>query len=241
MTARSTLATLLPISALLSAAGVASADHDHRDRGSVVTVQGEATVTRTPDEARIEIGVQTEDDNSERAADLNANKVDAVLRALKKIAGRKAKIRTLGYTLQPRYRYRERSGREIIGYTASNSVEVQTSDLNRVGRLIEAAIASGANEVRGLQFKLADDISARAEALAEATSNAEVKARAIAGALGIELGPVLEVTEGGAHVAPRHRQVYADAAMSKSSREAPVEPGTIDVQGSVTLVFSVQR
>ena len=52
------------------------------DDAAVIRVTGEATVSVAPDEGRIDLGVMTEDANAERAARLNATKLEAVLGAM---------------------------------------------------------------------------------------------------------------------------------------------------------------
>ena len=68
---------------------------------------------------------------------------------MKQAAGAGAVVTTVGYSVQPEYRY-PREGREpqIAGYLSTNIVRVRSSDLKASGNLIDAAIKAGANRVQ---------------------------------------------------------------------------------------------
>ena len=154
---------------------------------TVVRVTGEATVSVAPDEALIDLGVMTENMNAELAAQENATKLDSVLGALRKGFGDSMQVKTLNYSLTPKYSYPQGGGqRELDGYTATNVVRVTTAKLDQVGRIVDAATSAGANNVQQLKFQLRDEEPTRATALRDATLSARSKAEAIAQALGFE-------------------------------------------------------
>jgi uncharacterized protein YggE len=76
---------------------------------------------------------------------------------LERRAGSSSTISTMGYSLRPEYQY-PREGREphVSGYVATNTVRVTTPDLDRLGALVDAAIAAGANRIERLRFTLND-------------------------------------------------------------------------------------
>jgi uncharacterized protein len=205
-----------------------------------IRVSGEATITAKPDQAEISIGVMTQATTGQAASSQNAQKQDAVIAELRKILGAGAEIKTIGYSLSPNYRYPKEGGQpSISGYTASNVVQVKTGDLAQVGKAIDAATQSGANTVNSLRFTLKDDDAVRLQALREAAVNARSKADAIAAALKVKIVRVLRVDEGGQAVRP----IYAQAEMARTSMAGaaptPVEPGTLDIQASVSLVVEI--
>ena len=204
-----------------------------------IRVTGEATITTKPDQAEIDIGVVTQAQNAQDAATQNAQKVDAVLAALRNAIGAGADIKTVGYSLNPNYRYPERGGQPTItGYTASNTVQVKTSTLTQVGKIIDVSTQSGANNIQALRFTLKDEQAARAQALKEAALKARAKADALASALGLRIQRVLFVEEQG-QTTPI--PMYAKAAMEAGVGQTPVEPGTIDVRATVTLTVEVAQ
>src|SRR5687768_15008485 len=68
-----------------------------------VTGQGEAAVR--PDQAQLAVGVTTSAATAQEAASQNADRVAAVLTALRAILGAGARIETINYTLNPNYTY----------------------------------------------------------------------------------------------------------------------------------------
>ena len=202
---------------------------------TVVRVTGEATVSVAPDEALIDLGVMTENMNAELAAQENATKLDSVLGALRKGFGDSVQVKTLNYSLMPKYSYPQGGGqRELDGYTATNVVRVTTAKLDQVGRIVDAATSAGANNVQQLKFQLRDEEPTRAAALRDATLSARSKAEAIAQALGLKIVSVVSVEEDGVSAAPIEPRMMMMSAR-KSSAPTPVEPGDMDVRASLTL------
>ena len=76
----------------------------------------------------------------------------------------------------------------IIGYTASNTVEVTTYDLSLIGKLIDTANQAGANSVGNLSFGLQNPEPVTEQALGQAAKQAQAHANAIAAGLGAKTG-----------------------------------------------------
>jgi uncharacterized protein YggE len=205
-----------------------------------ISVTGEATVKVSPDQAQINVGVVTQSQNAQAAAAQNAQRLEATISALRKVLGAGAEIKTTNYSLTPNYRYPREGGQPTItGYTASNTVEVKTGDLTQVGKVIDAATQSGANNIQSLQFTLKDEQAVRAQALREASLKAKAKAEAIASAMNLRIARVLRVEEGGQ---VRPIQMYAKAEMAQAaSAPTPIEAGTIEVQATVTLTVEIAQ
>jgi uncharacterized protein YggE len=206
---------------------------------SSIRVTGEARVTAKPDRVQIDVGVSTHAAASQDAASQNARQVDAVLAAVRKVAGSTAVLKTIGYSLNPNYHYHPNGGEPTIeGYTAQNVVQVTLDDLGRIGTVIDAATQAGANHVQGIQFTLRDQDGVRAEALREAVTRARAEADVLAGALGLKVVRVLSVEESSPHVIPVRAFAGARAAAAEAA-PTPVEAGTLDVTANVTLSVEV--
>ena len=232
---------LLILIALAMPNGEVLAQQDSQDKNPrpSIRVTGEATITTKPDQGEIDVGVVTQAQTAQDAATQNAQKVEAVLSALRKAIGAGADIKTVGYSLNPNYRYPERGGQPTItGYTASNTVQVKTRDLAQVGKIIDVATQAGANNIQALRFTLKDEQAARAQALKEAALKARTKADALASALGLRVQRVLFVEE---HIQGGPIPVYTRAAMEAGAAQTPVEPGTIDVRATITLTVEVAQ
>jgi uncharacterized protein YggE len=207
-----------------------------------VNVVGNSIVQAQPDTAILSISVVTQARNALEAQQQNATKTDAVVRALKAAAGTGAEVKTSGYSLQPQRVYKENQPPTITGYEARNSVTVTTSDLNKVGTIIDAAAQAGSNEVSGISFTLRQDRPARDRALSEATREAISKAQVIAQALGGRVVRVVEVQEEGFQQRPPV-PVYEAAQFGMKAGMAtptPIEVGSLDISSRVQLIAEVE-
>lgn len=206
-----------------------------------IQVTATATITAKPDQAHIEVGVVTQSATAQTATSDNAQRVDATIAAIRKILGSGGEIKTIGYSVRPVYRYPKEGGTPAItGFTASNMIEVSINDLTGVGRVIDAATASGTNTIQRLEFVLRDDHALQLQALAEASVKARAKAQAIASALGLRVVRILHAEEQGGYVAPprpMNERVFAMAA--EAAAPTPVEPGTVEIRATVSLTVEV--
>src|ERR1700743_1439528 len=101
---------------------------------SSIRVTGDAVVTAKPDRALIDVGVLTQEKQSQNASSQNAKQLDAVMVALHKLLGADADIKTINYALNPDYQYRPMGGKSAVSsYTALTVVRVTGGDLDTVG------------------------------------------------------------------------------------------------------------
>lgn len=220
---------------LLVAAAIAGVAQPHLGRsatpatGTVITVTGNGSVDATPDRASFDFGVTSQGATAAQALSRNASEARAIGDALKRAGVGSSDIQTTQVSLWPQT---SRDGRRITGYQASNSVRV-TAGLGKSGKLVDAAVRAGANNVDGPNLDTADKSSLYDVALRQAFGDAKGKARALAAAAGLTLGSALKVHEGGnATPVPIFAQERAAAA------PVPIEAGTQQIQASVTVTYA---
>jgi len=224
----------------LLASNANSQQRDDRPRPPSITVNGEATISAEPDQAQIDIGVVTQARSAPEASKENAERLSRVLAEVKKLLGKSDEVKTSGYSLAPNYRYPQGGKPEIVGYTASNTVRIKTNTLDLVGKLIDGAMQSGANNINRLMFTLKDEQAAQLEALRTASAKAKVKAEAIAASLGLKIVRIASITEGERTIQPIYRQAMS-ARAEAAQAPTPVEPGTVEVRSTVTLTAEVSE
>ncbi len=211
-----------------------------RPRPPTISVNGEATIAADPDQAQIDIGVTTQARSAPDASRDNAERISRVLNEVKKILGKGDEVKTSGYALNPQYRYPQGGRPEIVGYQANNTVRIKMAKLDDVGKVIDAAMQNGANTINRLAFTLKDEEAARLDALKRAAAKAKAKAESIAAALGLKIVKIIAVTEGEQSFQPLYRaapMARGDALAAQAP--TPVEPGTVDVRSSVSLVAEI--
>jgi uncharacterized protein YggE len=198
-----------------------------------VRAVGTASVAARPDMARVALGVTTEGATASDAAGRNAETAAAVIAALRNALGATAEIHTISYTLGPVYTYPPGGGQPTLrAFQAQNIVEAIITDLSIIGRVIDAAIAAGANNVQSLRLGLKDEEPTRAQALRLAGQRARAKAQAIAEGVQVRLGAVLSAEEG--YVAS-YPPMPVDRTGGALATTTPVETGTLTIQATVTI------
>jgi|Deesub1362A_J573_1020465.scaffolds.fasta_scaffold00057_84 hypothetical protein len=210
---------------------------------STLQVNAIGTLKATPDIAVISFGVITQDEDPNKALKANSEKMNEVISALERLGITDENITTSQVALYPEYeedKIREGEMRRIVGYKAVNTVKVTVSSGDDIGRIIDEAVRSGANEVRGLYFKLSEIKSAIVyrEALKIAVSEAKEKAEIIADSMGIKLAGPLKVSESGPIMPARSKALAVEELVGTST---PVSPGELEVSASVYVEFEIKR
>jgi uncharacterized protein len=215
---------------LLGTAGAGGASSAAVAQHSIV-VAGQGSVSTRPDRAQLSFGVSTDARSASAAVRANAAEMTKVIAALKAQGIASADIRTDVVSVSPRY---SQNGEAVVGYTVTNSVSATVRNLARVGSTIDAAVDAGANQVSGPNLVRSDSTSLYRAALRAAIANAKGKARTIAGASGLHLRRITDVSESSAAPAPTPL-----TAKSAADAATPVEPGTTLVEATVTVTFAV--
>lgn len=230
--------TLATLAGLAACAGLASA----QDTPSVdpeagyVQVSGTAEVQVPVDRARVLFAVETEEPDARAAVERNATLMDAVLSALRDLDVPDLDLETQGFQLQPQYERPSGETMRIRAYRARNHVSVTVDDVDAVGRVVDAAVGAGANRIASLTFEARDTEDARLEALGMAVQNARRQAEVMASALGLPLGPPLEVN-GGAQRNPPRPMAMDRMEMAQAAPSTPVEAGDQTVSASVSIKY----
>jgi uncharacterized protein YggE len=144
---------------------------------------------------------------------------------------------TINFSVNPNYRYPAEGPPVIAGYTASNTVRLLLDDTSKLQSVIDIAITSGANSINRLAFTLHNDNPVRAQALAEAASQARAGAQALAASMKIKLGRLLSVEEGQPVIVSPPREISFEKL--QSTAVSPISPGTIDVHADVNVTYEI--
>jgi uncharacterized protein YggE len=206
------------------ASAVAAAQHS-------IVVTGNGSVAAVPDRAQLSFGVTTDARSAAAALRANAAEMTKVIAALKGQGIASADIRTEIVSLSPRY---SQNGDAVVGYTATNSVSATLRNLDKIGPTIDAAVDAGANRVSGPNLVRSDATSLYRAALRVAVADAKGKARTIAAASGLRIRRITDVGESSS--APTPLPLTGKAAGEATT---PVEPGTQQIEATVTVTFSV--
>jgi uncharacterized protein YggE len=204
---------------------------------ATMTVSGAAQVQVVPDMATVTLGTTARDSDAVTAMNTTSEALDAIIARLAahEIAARD--IQTSSLSLREDRRWDNQRNAEISeGFVASNQLRVRVRDLDKLDEVLAASLADGANTLSGLQFGLSDPGPAQDEARQQAVRNAIAKAKLYADAAGVELGPVVSISD----VASAQGGFAADMpVMLEAARSVPVAAGEIEAGASVTVIFAI--
>lgn len=203
-----------------------------------ITVAGSGRVQAAPDLAHVSAGVVTEAAQAADAVRANAAAMQKVIAALDAAGIERKLVQTSRFDVSPVYAdsVSARPGRmpAIVGYRVANQVSVEVRGVDRVGGVIDALVAAGANELGGVSFDVAEPAplldAARKQAVADARRRAEVFAKEA----GVALGRVLRIEESGGAPGPGPVAYRMEAAAA-----TPVAPGQIDLEANVSVTWSL--
>lgn len=198
-----------------------------------VSAVGEAEVV--PDRARVSIGVHTQAATAADAASRNAALQRAVIDAVRALGIPAERITTSGYSVFPEHTYDNATRRSrITGYNVQNTVVVDVWQVDRVGAVLDAALAKGANLVSSLAFYSSQEEAGRRRALATAVARARADAEAMATAAGGRLGELLELTSGITYMPPPRPRMEMAMEAKVASVPTPVSEGTQTLTAQVS-------
>ena len=222
----------------------------------LVRVNIAETLRTPPDEASMTVGTQAKAGTATAAVAANKAKTEKLLAAIRAAGIRERDIQTQGIQLQPDYRWdREPNGQgrqTLIGYIASNSVQIKTRDIDKLTSLLDTLTTAGADSVYGPNFGISDPAPLRREARIRAMARGQAEAAEFARNNGYNSVRLLSVEEG---VSYRGTEVIVTGSrVSNASAPPPppppqperggdgiVAPGQLETGVTLNLLYRMER
>ena len=211
---------------------------------TLLTLSAEGKSTRTPDLAVFSAGVTTQGNTAGEAMSANAAAMTRVIAALKRAGVADKDIQTSSINLNPVYGQPVMGPNgqvvnepRIVGYQAVNMVTVRARDIKNFGKVLDALVASGANQISGPSFQMSDPSTAQDEARLGAMKAARTRADLYARAAGLRVVRIVSISEGGYN--PPQPKYAMMEARSADAASTPVQAGEVEAQVSVTVQFEL--
>lgn len=210
---------------------------------TTITVNGTGEVRVSADTAVISLGVDARDKNVLKAQQRVNETIAAIRAALISADVKEENINTEFINIYAIYDYQNGQD-QLAAYNASSTLAIKVTDMEKVGALIDAAFAAGANTLNGISFSASDTDEAKAEALKKAVADAENKAGILAEASGLKITGITLISEGG--VVSYENNVGNAYAKGLDVMEASADAGTVVqaakliVNASVSITFSAE-
>jgi uncharacterized protein YggE len=227
-----------------------------------ISVNGHGEAQGQPDIARVTLGVETRSKVASEATDLANQQMAAVIAAIKQQGVADKDIRTQNFSVNfeqqpdpyppapmeaPPSKEATRGAVTAAApaselprgfYRVSNTVQVSIRELAKLGAILGAATASGANSVWGIQFDIEDPSKLEADARQKAVAQARARAEQLAQLAGVKLGKVISVGESGGGV--MQREAGFGYSMKAANASVPVQSGELTVSQDVQIVYATE-
>jgi len=202
-----------------------------------VTATGE--VMRVPDVAIITAGVVSRSATATAALQDASTRMAKVLAALKRAGVADRDIQTSNVSLNPEYRYPQNESPQLTGYTATNQLTIRFRDIAASGKILDALVSQGANQINGPSLTIDKPEAALDEARAKAIAAGRARAEIYARGIGMRVVRVVAVSESGnSYPVPPPMPMYARAEMSQA--KTAIEPGEQKLQVNLAMTFELQ-
>jgi uncharacterized protein YggE len=208
-----------------------------------ITVRGTAIARTPPDEATIELGVESLAGAPADALDAASERMRELVALCDGLGIAPERRVTAGATVEEHVEYVDGSPQHR-GYLARSRLLVRLEEASIAGTLLAEGVSRASARVNGPWWSVAPDNPARLEACREAARDARRKAEAYAEALGARLGAIVEVREPGTRppVTPLPRtEMVAMRAAASPVAEAPLEAGELEVTATVDVEFALEQ
>ena len=206
-----------------------------------ISVSGTGITLAAPDMATITLGVTNHDEQASIAMQATSDAVAQIFKRLNEMGLESRDVQTRDLSLTPVWSGRGSASNvppEITGFTVTNRVIVRVRDLENLGQIMDAVIKDGVNNFGGLSFGVQESKPLEAEARAKAVADATAKAKQLAQAAEITLGPVVSINDHGGGVRPM--ALMSELAMADAGG-VPVAGGEISVSVNIAMEFEISE
>ena len=135
---------------------------------------------------------------------------------------------------------------KITGFTVSNSIQIQSTNIRNVSKWIDTAIAAGANTVNSVDFTLSnkrlDEI--KNSLIKQAIDNARTKADIAASALGLKIVGVKLVNlndfETSTFSNSFSKRILSGSRAPTANKSTPVISGEQQINTNIGIMYSIR-
>ncbi|MFP4539441.1 MAG: SIMPL domain-containing protein [Candidatus Paceibacterota bacterium] len=218
------------------------------DTQPTIDVSGKGSVLVIPDIAEFNFSVQYEADGVPEAQEEVARRVEEITEFLKGSGLEDKHIKTTGYSVRPRYEWRDPEGRTpdsgrkrvLVGYEVTQTTEVVVKEMEEAGSLVGGVGDRGASDVSGVVFSVEDEEEVKKEARSKAIGDAKQEAENLADDLGVKLVRIVDFSERRS-VSPMMRDEQAlMESRDADSVEPSFEPGEEEIESEVRIKYEIR-
>jgi uncharacterized protein YggE len=216
---------------------------------NTLSLTGTATTMVKPDKVTVSLGLETTNKTANAALAANSKIMNKVIDALKAAGVKDNETSTSSFSISPNYNYSQSaniSARTIIGFTVSNSIQIQSTNINNTSKWIDTAIAAGANTVDRIDFILSDKKleETKTNLIKQAMQDARAKADIVASAAGMKVAGVRSINLNEFAIQPPFPPPPIPLAKQSlavaEARPTPIISGQQEVTTNVGVIFIIR-
>ncbi len=216
---------------------------------NAITVTGEGKASVVPDIAQLSFTVQENASTVAAAQDAATKRTNDALAAIKMLGIADKDVKTTGYQVYPQYEQKPCSpggscggNPTISSYQVSQSIELKVRDTDKAGTVLQKLGTLGVQNISGPNFMVDDDNKAQEDARAEAIKDARTKAEVLAKQLGVRLGKVVSFSESGGYPMPYYAKggVAMDSAVRNQAVAPTLPVGENDTNVTVSITYEIR-
>lgn len=201
----------------------------------LINVNGEGKVKVAPDQVCISASVETKGNNAKDVKKQNDEKMDAVLKFIKKMNIPTADFKTKQVALNPQYDYEKKK----TSYNAVQTVEIIVKDLSKYDELMEGLVQQGINRIDKVSFESSKLAQYQTEARKLAMKDAKVKAEEYVSVLGQKVGKAFTISDNSQvyHPQPMYAAMRMKEADTMGASNETLAIGEIEITANVSVSF----
>ena len=234
------LTQTVAIFTLIALAAPVIAAEETAEIARVINVTGEGEATAPPDMATINTGVTTQGETARAALDQNNAAMKKLLAVLKEQGVAEKDVQTSNFSVHPVYDRDEENRRtpKVVAYRVGNQVQVRVRNLDSLGKVLDAVVSAGSNQISGIEFGIDDPSGILNEARSRAIRDAKERAGVYAQAAGVEVGRVLQISEQA--ISPPEPMRMGRMAFSAAAESVPIATGEESFEVTVNVMYGIK-
>ncbi len=221
-----------------------------KETPNTIQVTGDSEVFASPDIATITFTARGEGSTTKIAQSKEAEIVNKAIEYLKGKGIAEKDIKTSNYNAQPKYdygtvicsrNYCPSPQPKIIGYEATQTVDVKIRDIDTVGDLLTGIGTTGVTNISGPNFSIENEDKLKDQARSEAIQEARDRAEKLARDLGVDIVRVTNFQESGGGFPMYYAKdslMATGAATPEASPDIPA--GENKITSNVTITYEIR-
>lgn len=219
-----------------------------------IRVTGKGMLKLTPDTVRLRMELNDTGKEYEAVFRKSMEHAEQVKEAFALLGFDKSDLKTIHFEVNTEYeQYQDKRNnswkRRFAGYKAEHVLKIEFArDRNILGKVLYVVAALPSRPEFRIEYTVKDTEAAKNELLAAAVKDSRTKAQTLTEAAGVKLGEIVTIDYSWGEVEfvsqPMSRLYDADAgfgaAPEDGSYDFDIEPDDIDVQDTVTVVWSLE-